>query len=293
MGNAFDEIPGEEDVYQVFAMCFCKVKRTSNDLFMFRDIHDSAMSMDYNLWIIRSRSRTILVDTGISPRAGRERSRPLAFDPLDGLSRIGIDLNEIKDVIITHLHYDHAGNIGRFPNARFHIQDAEVAFATGRCMCDAHHRGPFDVEDVVTLVRHTYADRVVFHDGDAELFPGITLHAFPGHSAAVQAVRVMTNRGWVVLASDASHFYANVLDHRPCIITLDSAKTIESYRRLEHLAGGIDRLIPGHDPKVRAFYPKISVGGIELVALHEQPAFCDPQALARTDNYDPAWFDSK
>ena len=79
----------------------------------------------------------------------------------------GATAADIDIVIASHLHFDHAGNIERFAKARFHVQDAEVGFATGRCMCEPALRYPFDVEDVVTFVRHTYAERVRFHDGDA------------------------------------------------------------------------------------------------------------------------------
>jgi len=57
--------------------------------------------------------------------------------------------------------------------------------------------------------------RVRFHDGDAELFPGISLHLIGGHTMGLQVVRVATRRGAVVLASDASHFYANMEQTRP------------------------------------------------------------------------------
>jgi glyoxylase-like metal-dependent hydrolase (beta-lactamase superfamily II) len=248
-------------------------------------MHDGPMPVDYNLWIVRNRHRTVLVDTGFSPRASAERGRPLDFDPIDGQKRMGIDPDAIDDVVITHLPYDHAGNIDRFAKARFHIQDAEVAFATGRCMCEHDIRYTFDVEDVVTLVRRTYADRVCFHDGDDELFPGITLHAFPGHSAAVQAVRVNTARGPILLASDTTHYFGNILNRKPFVVTVDMAATLESYTEILELAGGVDRLIPGHDPKIRRLYPACDVGGVELLALHEAPKPFDPAELARTDDF--------
>ena len=278
--------PSAQDVYQIYSMCYGTGQtRRVHDNFMMRDMHDGPMPLDYNLWIVRNEFRTILVDTGFGPRASKERGRPIDFDPIEGLKKIGVDPDAIEDIVITHLHYDHAGNIDRFARARFHIQDAEVGFATGRCMCNGSLRYPFDVEDIVTLVRRTYAERVCFHDGDDDLFPGITLHAFPGHSASVQAVRVMTPRGPVLLASDSTHYFANILNGRPFILTLDAPQTVESYRRILALAGGIDRLIPGHDPKVRRLYPAHDFNGIELLALHEQPKPFDPKELARTDDF--------
>ena len=198
---------------------------------------------------------------------------------------MGIDPRTVEDVIITHLHYDHAGNMDRFARARFHIQDAEVAFATGRCMCDVHLRFPFDVEDIVTLVRHTFAGRVCFHDGDDEFLPGISLHALPGHSAAVQGVRVKTPRGPVLLASDASHYYANFLRRAPFVLTLDAPATLRSYTNIIKIGGSVDRIIPGHDPKVRLLYPSYIFDGIELNALHEEPKPHSIEDLTRVDNF--------
>lgn len=282
-----DAGPADDGVYQIYAMRYARApERRAHGNFMFRDMHDGPMPVDYSLWIVRNAHRTILVDTGFAARAAAERGRRLDFDPIDGLARLGIDPDALEDIILTHLHFDHAGNIDRFAKARFHIQDAEVGFATGRCMCEAFMRRPFDVEDVVTLVRHTYAERVRFHDGDTELLPGLSLHLLPGHSKGVQAVRVMTPRGPVVLASDVTHFYANLLRRAPSILTVSFDVTLESYRKLMCLAGGVDRIVPGHDPKVRALYPRHVFAGLELTALHEQPNPHDIDALARTDNFE-------
>ena len=87
----------------------------------------------------------------------------------------------------------------------------------------------------------------------------------------VQAVRVNTPRGPVLLASDSTHYFANILNMKPFVLTIDTSATIDSYHRILKLAGGIDRLMPGHDPKVRRLYPAHDVNGIELLALHEKP----------------------
>ena len=146
-----------------------------------------------------------------------------------------------------------------------------MAFATGRCMCEGNLRFPFDVEDVVALVRHTYAERVCFHDGDALPLPGISLHLVPGHTQGIQAVRVVTPRGPVLLASDSSHFYANLLRRSPFSVTVDAMTTLRSYDKLMALAGSVEHLIPGHDPRVREFYPSYQFGDTEVTALHEVP----------------------
>ncbi|MEY4099186.1 MAG: hypothetical protein RL300_357 [Pseudomonadota bacterium] len=262
----------DDGIYQVYSMCFGRVpERRIHDNFMRRDMHDGPMPLDFNVWILHNAHRTVLVDTGFGPRAAGERRRPIDFDPVDGLKRLGIDVDAIEDIFLTHLHFDHAGSIDRFAKARFHVQDAEVNFATGRCMCEAGLRFPFDVEDVVTLVRHTYAERVCFHDGEAQPLPGISVHMVPGHTQGIQAVRVMTPRGPILLASDATHFYANLLRRSPFTVTVDAPATLRSYDKMMALAGSVDRLIPGHDPRVRELYPNYTFGGVELSALHEVP----------------------
>src|SRR5260370_39751694 len=87
-----------------------------------------------------------------------------------------------KTSFLTHLHYDHVGNFDRFPKARFHLQERELAYATGRYMRYPRLSHSFEVEDVCGIVRLNYARRVIFYNGDAELAPGLTVHAVGGHS---------------------------------------------------------------------------------------------------------------
>jgi glyoxylase-like metal-dependent hydrolase (beta-lactamase superfamily II) len=278
--------PDEDDVYHVYALRYGGVAgRRSHQNFMQRDAHDGPMPLDFYLWIVHNAHRAILVDTGFSPRAAAERGFPIDFDPLEGLTRIGFAPALFKDVVLTHLHFDHAGNIDRFDNARFHIQDGEVAYATGRCMCHSFMRHNYDVEDVVTLVRRLYADRVIYHDGDGELAPGLRLHVFPGHSAKLQGLEVRTPRGPVLLASDASHYYANVLAARPYAVTIDVGATLDTYQRLQHIAGAPDRLIPGHDPKIRKLFAPITVNGVELLPLHAVPLPYSAEWLASREGF--------
>jgi glyoxylase-like metal-dependent hydrolase (beta-lactamase superfamily II) len=145
-------------------------------------------------------------------------------------------------------------------------------FAVGRHMCVHAIRLPFEVEHVVAMVRAVYADRVEFHDGDAEIAPGVTLHRVGGHSDGLQMVRVETARGPVVLASDAMHFYANALSGNPFPIFFDLGAMAAGWRMARRLAGGDDtRVIPGHDPLVRSRFPAVEGQDGEVVALHLPP----------------------
>jgi glyoxylase-like metal-dependent hydrolase (beta-lactamase superfamily II) len=221
------------------------------------DDHDLPMPLDYFVWAIhREGHPPVIVDTGFGEDAAVARGRTITRSVNDGLRVAGIDHLLVEDVILTHLHYDHAGSLGTFPNARFHVQDAEMAFATGRHACDREIRAPFDGEPVAQLVRKLYADHVVFHDGDEEFAPGIALRLCPGHTAGLMVVCCETERGTVILASDAAHLYANLTRGIPFPIFIDEAGYAQAQARVMELAGGsLDHVIPGHDPLVLACFP--------------------------------------
>ncbi|MBM3406392.1 MAG: N-acyl homoserine lactonase family protein [Betaproteobacteria bacterium] len=241
--------------YEIYAVKYAHHDRSSRDNFVGGDSHDVPMPLDYFVWAIRGNGRTWVVDTGFSAEVARQRGREFIRCPGQGLSLLGIDPESVGDVIISHMHYDHAGNAQLFKRARYHLQDREMQFATGRCMCFKPMRFPFDVNDVKAMVDRVFEDRVCFHDGDEEIAPGLTLHRVGGHTMGLQVVRVHTRRGWVVLASDASHFYANIETDRPFPLIYNQADMHEAYRRVYSLASSPAHVIPGHDPLVMKRYP--------------------------------------
>lgn len=171
-----------------------------------------------------------MVDTGFHETMAKKRQRNIVKPVGDGLKAMGIAPDSVKHVIVSHLHYDHTGDYDLFPNARYHLQDIEMAYATGRCMCHAHLRMPFAVEDAVGMVRKVFAGRVAFHDGADEIAPGIDVHRIGGHSRGLQCVRVKTHRGPVVLASDTTHLYAHLEQGRVFPIAYNVGEVLERLR---------------------------------------------------------------
>ncbi|TCZ57989.1 N-acyl homoserine lactonase family protein [Roseicella aquatilis] len=230
------------------------------------------MPMDYFVWVAVGGGQAWVIDTGFTAEVAVRRKRRWLRCPVESLRLLGIDPDGVGDVIISHLHYDHVGGFHKYRRARFHLQEQEMRYATGRYMCHHRLRHSFEVEDVAGIVRMTFADRVVFHDGDAELAPGIAVHAMGGHSMGLQCVTVETARGRVVLASDVAHFYENLETKRPFTTAFYVGDMLEGFDRLKALAPGPGHIVPGHDPEVMRRYP--AVPGLEgtAVRLHAEPS---------------------
>ena len=245
-----------DNIWEIYAIRYAKHMRTARENFIGGDPHDeSPMPMDYFVWALSSGNRKIVVDTGFEEPMARKRGREYLNPPGEGLKAIGVDPAKVEDVLITHMHYDHCGNHDLFPAARYHVQDREIRYCTGRSMTHPLARFPFEADDVIAMIRRLYNDRVVFHDGDDEIAPGITIHHVGGHTMGMQIVRVNTRRGFVVLASDSSHYYANIERGLPYPVTYNVAEVLEAYRRAYSLASSRDHVIPGHDPLVLKRYP--------------------------------------
>jgi glyoxylase-like metal-dependent hydrolase (beta-lactamase superfamily II) len=249
-----------EETYEVYAIRYAHHHRMSSENFIGGDPHEVPQPLDYFVWAIVGPGGPFVVDTGFDAATAHKRKRDLIKPIREGLAAIGIDPDRIENVVISHLHYDHCGNYDLFPRARYHLQDGEMAYATGRCMCHAGLRVPFEVDDVVAMVRKVFEGRVAFHDGAGELAPGITLHKIGGHSLGLQCVRVRTRRGPVVLASDTSHLYAHFEEGRVFPITANVAEVLEGYATLKRLAPSLRHIVPGHDPLVLTRYPAARAG---------------------------------
>lgn len=248
-------------MWEIYAIRYAHHERLAHENFLGplpADIHNDPMPLDYFIWAIKSGPRVWVLDTGFDEAMARKRGREFLHCPGDGLKAIGVDPARVENVILSHMHYDHCGNYDLFPNARYHVQDREMQFSTGRWMCDERMRFPFEAEDVIAMVRKLFVDRVVFHDGDSEIAPGLSLHHVGGHSMGLQMLRVETRRGWVVLAADAVHLYALLERDIPYPVFYHAPEVLEGYRTAIRLADSAGHIIPGHDPLVLKRYPAAS-----------------------------------
>jgi glyoxylase-like metal-dependent hydrolase (beta-lactamase superfamily II) len=250
----------QPDIFKLYAVRYAhNAHRKSGHSFLVKsapgDPHDGPMPMDYFVWGAVSENRTVVVDMGFTEETARKRKHEFFRCPADGLRLVGIDPSAVDDVVITHMHWDHVGNFDKFPNALFHIQEEEHRYVTGR---DVHWKGfktGVSADDVCDLVRTTFKERVVYHDGSAEIGPGVSIHFVGGHTRGQQIARIHTRRGWVVVASDAAHYYANMRQRNPFPAVYNVGDNLLSFDTAARLAASPDHVIPGHDPLVMRYYP--------------------------------------
>ncbi len=268
----------EPETYDVYAIRYCsRSDRRRSETFISNTwtdpVHDTNMPIAYFIWAIVNENRSIVVDTGFDRKESDRRrdesggvwQPEFACSPAEGLARLGINAAKVEDVIVTHLHFDHAGTMDDFPAARFHLQAAEMSYATGPHMCNSYFQGAYTADHVANMVKKVYSGNVQFHEGDDEIAPGITVHHIGGHTMGIQCVRVLTKRGWVVLASDASHFYENMETMAPFPIVYNVGDMLRGFEKMRRLAPSRQHIVPGHDPLVMARYPAPSAEHQDLI----------------------------
>jgi glyoxylase-like metal-dependent hydrolase (beta-lactamase superfamily II) len=242
--------------YEIFAVRYAtKPDRVRRENFIVTDAHETPMPIDFYVWVIRNEERTIVVDTGFEHKEAERRGRHITRLPREGLAMLGVDAAKVKDVVISHLHFDHAGTMDHFPEARFHIQDSELNYATSRHMCEHTFRHAYTAEHVKHLIDCLYQGRVAFHDGDEEIAPGVVVHHIGGHTMGIQCVSVMSQRGRVVLAVDTAHFYENMEKPSPFPIVFSVADMLKGFHKMRGIAESPQHIVPGHDPLVLKRYP--------------------------------------
>lgn len=224
---------------------------------------DAPIGMDYFVWIIRNAQRTILVDVGFSEVGGIEhRNRTYLRPPEEIYADLGIDIAGEQTVVVTHAHYDHIGNLAKFPNARIVISAAEYEFWDGPMGRRAQFAWSTEDEEIDGLRAAHREGRVRTFSGSLELAPGVEVIEIGGHTPGVSVVRVKTSDGVVLLASDTIHYYEEYEDDLPFAYVADLPKMYGGFDRIRAMvdAGEVQHLVSGHDPDTLNRFNRIETG---------------------------------
>lgn len=237
--------------WEVFALRYAMDRsRRAFQWFLGGSGGDAEMPVAYHAFILRGPGGVVVMDTGADAER-LARYGKTDFHGLDeALTLLDTAPGDVETVIQTHLHWDHAGQPGLFPAARFHLQAREMAYVNGPAMRHAVLRAGYEATDIATATALLHADRLVLHSGEVTLQPGLSLHHLGGHTDGLQVARVRTRRGWMCLATDAVAHRANLERRIPFPVLYHVGDALSVFDVVEGLADGPDLVIPGHDPWV-------------------------------------------
>lgn len=253
-------------MYEIFALKFAGPLRGSGALLMWFKDWDRIVERSYYFWCVKGEGETVIVDTGVSPDLALEKGLEGYVSPADVLSRIGVRAEEVRHVILTHLHWDHTSGVTLFPKATFYAQREEYRFWVKDPIAA---RPPFryvsDEASLAYLASLEGTDRLKLIQGDQEIFPGIECLLARGHTVGLQAVAVSTAKGTAVLGSDCAHVFRNYREDWPSALITDLVAWMKTYDKLKRRASSMDLIFPGHDPIMTSDYPAVAEDVTRLV----------------------------
>ncbi len=256
--------------YEIYGIRYATIKDFAVSGLVSGADKDRKMDIAMYVWLIKGGGKNILFDCGFYRDKFLQRWHPAEFrKPSDALKIAGLQPEDITDVIISHIHWDHADGFDLFPNAKIWIQKDEFEYYSGEAwQTKPGQRGRgagADAEDVLGLVKLNTEGRLGFVRGDAqEIFPGITAYTGGKHTYQSQFIGVKTSEGVVVLASDNVYLYENLEKRAPIAQTLDAESNIKAQDRMKQIATKPEWIVPGHDPAVMKRFPATGPGMVRI-----------------------------
>ncbi|WP_460772559.1 N-acyl homoserine lactonase family protein [Microbacterium sp. GXF7504] len=250
-------VPGDSAQYRVYTFRHGTRETRRSEVFLDYAAYgeaDGAHVVDYYFWLVRNDERAILVDTGFAADVAERRGRVVLHDPVEMLeAHAGIRPEDIDTIVVTHCHYDHIGNLARFPNARVHVAEQELEFAFSGVLdrrLVGHYTEPHEVAEFERL--RGQGRLVTVHD-ETDIAPGVRLIPVGGHTPGQLMLEVDTASGPVLLASDALHFFEELERDMPFISSMDLPATYRTFDLIRARRDSSARhLVPGHDAQVFA-----------------------------------------
>jgi glyoxylase-like metal-dependent hydrolase (beta-lactamase superfamily II) len=225
---------------------------------------DRSRKMDIAMmvWLVRGNGHNILVDSGFYRDQFIKQWHPKDFvKPSEAIARLGLKPEDITDLVITHMHWDHADGMDLFPKVRIWLQKDELEYYAGAAWQSRNTHGGIDPDDILAAVKLNTQGRVTLVNGDAqEILPGVTCYLGGKHTYASQYLGINTAQGTVVLASDNMYLYENLDKHAAIAQTLDAESNLRAQDRMKQLAADPRLIIPGHDPAVMTRFPNPQPG---------------------------------
>jgi len=259
-------VAAERPFEQVYCLKYAVLEDYPLDGMLLGAPRDESIDIPMAMCVARRGSDVLLMDAGYVNQAVAAPWGGAGYVDYRALfSEIGVSLDQVTHVTLSHLHWDHVGGIERFPNAKFIIQRRELEYAAGAMPHNSVARIAVEKTDVLELVKLNWEDRVILVEGDQEgILPGVDVYLTPGHTIGTMTVCVATVKGRVCYTSDAVYTYRNIEEDIPLGLALDASLAVESFKKIRRLLRG-GTLIPGHDP---AMFTRPGEFGFRKVSEH-------------------------
>lgn len=213
------------------------------------DPFDEPLRFPIPAYVVETDDQLILVDTGLHPAAAADSASHYAGIETMGVFTLEqevplseqVDLGALTMVVMTHLHFDHAGALTLIPES--------VPIVIQRCEWEGAHDDEATKRN--SFIPRDYdidEGRLMLVEGDHDLLGdgSIELLSTPGHTLGHQSVRV----GDLVIGGDVSHFPSGLEDHRFPMFADNHGEQARSAERLRGLRDQGLTIMPGHDPDV-------------------------------------------
>jgi len=251
-----------QPIYDVYAVAFTKTIKSDGKWSAVRDAPDS-LEMCFMVWLIKGNNgKVVLVDAGyLLTDSALKVDKTGYVRPDIALQKLSIGPGDITDVIVSHPHWDHLGGIDLFPKAMVWMQNDDYDYFVGAAWQKEGKSGGFEKADVKKIVGINLDGRLKLIKGDnLEIMNGIRVFTGSKHTYESQYVQVSTGKEKIIIASDNVWFYHNLEKLASVPLTLDTAAYVNQMRRMKTLASEERLIIPGHDAKIFARFPKITDG---------------------------------
>ncbi len=259
---AFVFIPPEAEKFDVYAVRFATIANFPVSSLISGADRSRRLDIAMTVWVLKGvNGRVALVDAGFHRDQYFTAFAVKDFVlPSEAIAPLGIKPEEVTDIFLSHMHWDHAGGIDLFPAARVWVQQDEFEYYTGEAWQSKNTHGGIDADDVLEMVKRNTMGRVTLVRGEDETsISGIGFHVGGKHTWQSQFVSVQTRAGsTVVLASDNVYLYENLDTHKPIAQTLNADSNLRTQDRMRSLASALKLVVPGHDPAVFDRFPHIS-----------------------------------
>ncbi|OVE73699.1 hypothetical protein BVX93_00965 [bacterium B13(2017)] len=247
----------EDNSPKVFALKYGESKFKYNEVFWEATKPNRKVDFSWMFWVIRHKNRIILVDTGFENENLKQRWKIKEYiHPVSLLKKINLTPDMITDVIITHIHLDHIECISKYRNAKIWIQKREFDYL--KLLTNYYKRIYSD------LMLAKIQQRLEIVNGEKEIAPGITILRVGGHSPGMQIVKVKSNEGNIIIASDTTYLYDNSYRHIPVGSSFDIKDNLNAIKKMHKIGGSLFFIIPGHDPFVFKAFPKITENVVKI-----------------------------